>query len=291
MKNSPTTQKGLELRVGCDVARQIRQHARAFTKTEVCGVLVGDENDGIISVEACIQGAKSLQAGTHVTFTQDTWEHIYKIKDRDYPEMRIVGWYHSHPGFGVFLSDHDTFIHTNFFSAPQQVAWVYDPHSDEEGCFGWSDEKLERLSRIVLVDAKGGEMAGETGKPEPLFAGSDEEEEEVSIPQNRPRPPETEAQAFLRIGLNLLTYLSLLAIGFLTSWVLFPHYVGIPVDPVTLQPILNAPGSPTGIAPAPAGIAPVPTGAQPNQPAGNSTPQPPPSPKSTLPQQSTKGKP
>ena len=62
-------------------------------------------------------GAKAVQGGTHVTFTQDTWEHIYQIKDRDYPDARIVGWYHSHPGFGVFLSDHDTFIHKNFFSA------------------------------------------------------------------------------------------------------------------------------------------------------------------------------
>src|SRR5215471_21566956 len=110
-----------------DVLRRIRQHARSENKTEVCGVLIGrEEKDGKIAIEACIAGVNATQAGTHVTFTQDTWEHIYKIKDKEYPEERIVGWYHSHPGFGVFLSDHDTFIHKNFFSAPLQVAWVYD---------------------------------------------------------------------------------------------------------------------------------------------------------------------
>jgi proteasome lid subunit RPN8/RPN11 len=137
MKRNTEQAKGSELRMSCEAARQIRQHARASSKAEVCGVLIGAEDHGVTTVEASIPGAKAVQGGSHVTFTQDTWEHIYHIKDRDYPEARIVGWYHSHPGFGVFLSDHDSFIHKNFFSAPRQVAWVYDPHSDEEGC--WND--------------------------------------------------------------------------------------------------------------------------------------------------------
>jgi hypothetical protein len=28
------------------------------------------------------------------------------------------------------------------------VAWVYDPHTDEEGCFGWVGDKIEKLSGI-----------------------------------------------------------------------------------------------------------------------------------------------
>jgi proteasome lid subunit RPN8/RPN11 len=116
--------QALPVVISSDVLRRIRQHARSQSKTEVCGVLIGQEHDGRLEIDACIPGVNAAQAGTHVTFTQDTWEHIYKIKDKDYPDERIIGWYHSHPGFGVFLSDHDTFIHKNFFSSPQQVAWV-----------------------------------------------------------------------------------------------------------------------------------------------------------------------
>ena len=174
MKRRTVDAPGTDLRMSCEAVRQIRQHARASSKAEVCGVLIGAEEARATVVQASIPGANAVQGGSHVTFTQDTWEHIYRIKDRDFPEARIVGWYHSHPGFGVFLSDHDTFIHKNFFSAPQQVAWVYDPHSDEEGCFGWIGSKLERLSRIILVDEKGGEGAGETGKPEPTLADCDD---------------------------------------------------------------------------------------------------------------------
>lgn len=131
-----------------EVARQIRQHARTSMKAEVCGVLIGSTDHERMTVEACIQGINAAQGGAHVTFTQDTWEHIYKIKDKEYPDQKIVGWYHSHPGFGVFLSEHDLFIQQNFFSNPQQVAWVYDPHTDEEGCFGWVGEKIEKLTAI-----------------------------------------------------------------------------------------------------------------------------------------------
>lgn len=131
-----------------EVARKIRQHSRTSMKAEVCGVLIGSTGDERTLIEACIPGINAAQGGAHVTFTQDAWEHIYKIKDEQFPDEKIVGWYHSHPGFGVFLSEHDLFIQENFFSSPQQVAWVYDPHTDEEGCFGWVSGKIEKLNGL-----------------------------------------------------------------------------------------------------------------------------------------------
>jgi proteasome lid subunit RPN8/RPN11 len=238
MKANSERVKGFDLRISCDAARQIRQHARASSKAEVCGVLIGSEEGSVTSVQASIPGANAVQGGSHVTFTQDTWEHIYRIKDSDYPEARIVGWYHSHPGFGVFLSDHDAFIHKNFFSAPRQVAWVYDPHSDEEGCFGWMGTKLERLPRIVLVDAKGGEGAGETGKPEPLLLGSDDSDADAKIELGS---SPSEARAMLSAGITVLSYLCIMVLGFFLCWYFYPRYVLVPVDPRTGQILLNAP--------------------------------------------------
>jgi proteasome lid subunit RPN8/RPN11 len=143
-----------------EVARKIRQHARTSMKAEVCGVLIGNTDHERMTVEACIAGINAAQGGAHVTFTQDTWEHIYKIKDKEYPDHKIVGWYHSHPGFGVFLSEHDLFIQQNFFSNPQQVAWVYDPHTDEEGCFGWIGGNIEKLSAIRVGYSQDVELTG-----------------------------------------------------------------------------------------------------------------------------------
>jgi proteasome lid subunit RPN8/RPN11 len=221
-----------------EVLRQIRQHARSCSKTEVCGVLIGSEDKNSLAIEACIAGANAAQAGTHVTFTQDTWAHIYQTKDAKYPDHRIVGWYHSHPGFGVFLSDHDTFIHKNFFSSPLQVAWVYDPHSDEEGCFGWVGQRLERLSEIDVVDHKGGEGAGETGKPEPMGSFEENEEEDLAAEKQE---QDQEAPRWLRITFSVLSYTTVLMIGFLIAFYLFPRILIWPVDGQTGRPLTDRP--------------------------------------------------
>jgi len=225
--------EGPALVINSEVLRRIRQHARSQSKSEVCGVLIGREHEGKLKVEASIPGVNAAQGGTHVTFTQDTWEHIYNVKDKEYPDERILGWYHSHPGFGVFLSDHDTFIHKNFFSSPQQVAWVYDPQSDEEGCFGWVSGSLERLSQLAVADSKGGECAGETGKPEPM--GFDLGDDHVVGRDDSPRPESNPEPAWLRWITAILWYLVIFACGLVVAWVVFPRVVvmPVPVDPQT----------------------------------------------------------
>jgi proteasome lid subunit RPN8/RPN11 len=234
------------LLVDSEVVRQIRQHARSSTTAEICGVLIGQDYDRKIEVTASIVGQNAEEAGAHVTFTQDTWEHIYAVKDKKFPNERIVGWYHSHPGFGVFLSDHDTFIHKNFFSSPGQVAWVFDPQSDEEGCFGWVDGRIERLERIGVVDRRGGERAEESSSTEPPPNAS-----AAFIPAEREPAPvrvrhlEVDERSD-RNGLSLedlvtrvFMLLSVLAVGFALSWYLFPRVmvVPVPVDPRTGLPI------------------------------------------------------
>ena len=227
-----------------EVVRQIRQHARSSSKTEVCGVLIGQDRDHRIDVAACIEGQNAEEAGAHVTFTQDTWEHIYAVKDQKYPEERIVGWYHSHPGFGVFLSDHDTFIHRNFFSSPGQVAWVFDPHSDEEGCFGWVDGRIERLKQFGVVDRRGGEEAQEGERPETAATNGTHDAaipaqlEKRIGPIKIPRRDggetgESSDSSLERLVANVFFYLAASALGFALAWYVFPR---VEVMPVLLDP-------------------------------------------------------
>ena len=149
-----------------------------------------------------------------------------------------MGWYHSHPGFGVFLSDHDTFIHKNFFSSALQVAWVYDPHSDEEGCFGWAGERLERVSELRVKDDKGGEEAGETGKPEPV--GGIDEEEEASEENDS---SETGPPTWLKWVLGVTSHVLLLALGFFAAWIFFPRQQIFFVDPFNHTAVEAPPGT------------------------------------------------
>jgi len=60
-------------------------------------------------------------------FTHDSWSYIHNELDENFPESRIVGWHHTHPNFGIFLSSMDIFIQENFFNLHWQVALVVDP--------------------------------------------------------------------------------------------------------------------------------------------------------------------
>jgi proteasome lid subunit RPN8/RPN11 len=205
-----------------EVARKIRQHARSSMKAEVCGVLIGSIDEERMVVEACIAGINAAQGGAHVTFTQDTWEHIYKIKDKEYPDARIVGWYHSHPGFGVFLSEHDLFIQQNFFSDPQQVAWVYDPHTDEEGCFGWIGGKIEKLPGIRMGYSQSVEATS-------TDTGEYDEDDETGLESQVKvrRSGESQEPAWVRWTSRIVGYVAIFVLGFVFAY----WYIGRQLGP------------------------------------------------------------
>jgi len=175
----------LLVEVRAEVLQAVRQHARSNMNAEVCGVWLGTLKDGVTQVEARIPGEGAAQGGAHVTFTHETWEHIYRVKDQKFPGLAIVGWYHSHPGFGVFLSEYDLFIHKNFFSNPGQVAWVFDPHSDEEGCFVWAGGEIVRVSSISIKDERAGGGKAEGPKSEGTPPGASASGGVVTAPAKR----------------------------------------------------------------------------------------------------------
>jgi proteasome lid subunit RPN8/RPN11 len=138
------------------ILNHIHLHGQQTTDVEICGVLVGrgyrDERGPFVLIEGAIRGDHAESQTAQVTFTSETWNHIYAILDSAFPEQRILGWYHTHPGFGIFLSGMDLFIHENFFSSPEQFAIVYDPLSGDEGIFLWTAGKAERAAYLIEPD-------------------------------------------------------------------------------------------------------------------------------------------
>jgi proteasome lid subunit RPN8/RPN11 len=175
------------------VLNDIREHGRGAPDIEVCGVLVGnvyqDAMGPFVFIEANIRGNFSAGRNAQVTFTADTWTHIQDVMDRQYPDLRILGWYHTHPGHGIFLSDMDLFIHKNFFSLPWHLAFVFDPQHLEEGLFAWRAGNMVVESFVVQKD-----VAPDTNKvarrvpempPAPIVA--------PGVPPELIPPPETPA--------------------------------------------------------------------------------------------------
>jgi proteasome lid subunit RPN8/RPN11 len=126
----------------------IYEHVFTCADREVGGVLVGRlaADGGPPLVTGAIPAISADEQRATLTFTQEAWAHVHRELETAFPpDEQIVGWYHSHPGFGIFLSGHDQFIHQHFFSSPSQIAVVVDPLARREGVFVWREAKLVAL--------------------------------------------------------------------------------------------------------------------------------------------------
>jgi proteasome lid subunit RPN8/RPN11 len=150
--------------------QKMKQHAGTTSEVELCGVLVGqvgrDSAGYFLAIRGAIEAEGARNHGAQVTFTHEAWTHIHAVKDRDFPDQRIVGWYHTHPGFGVCLSSMDMLIQENFFSEPYQVAVVLETVHRAEGCFAWVDGRCAPLRRYWVGDDEVSLTAGQVEPPE-----------------------------------------------------------------------------------------------------------------------------
>ncbi len=115
-------------------------HSASDMKNEVGGILVGqwcldESGQQFVVVEHALPARHTRQGSVYLTFTQDTLVDIHDQIDENYKGQKIVGWYHTHPSMGVFLSHYDTWLHSNFFPEPWQVALVVEPVSAAGGFF------------------------------------------------------------------------------------------------------------------------------------------------------------
>jgi proteasome lid subunit RPN8/RPN11 len=132
----------------------ITQHARQNREREVGGVLLGDvrvdeHGQMYVVVTHTLKAEFAYESRGNLTFTHETWLQIHAAHDALYPDKTIVGWYHTHPGWTIFLSPWDLFIHQNFFKQPWQIALVIDPSLDRAGFFVWKDNQINSPQKPI----------------------------------------------------------------------------------------------------------------------------------------------
>lgn len=126
--------------IHADALERIVTHVREHPRSEVGGVLVGSfytaGKGRVTEVRAALDAPDARGGAAHVTFTPESWAAIHQRVDAEMAGA-VVGWYHSHPGFGVFMSAQDVFIQENFFDGDGHVALVIDPRKRDVGVFTW----------------------------------------------------------------------------------------------------------------------------------------------------------
>lgn len=129
---------------------EIRAHSHSQMVSELGGVLLGQayEHGGqrYVEITATLPAPSEDRGPYHFTFNADVWAHVNRERDTQHPTLQIVGWFHTHPGLGVFFSADDVVVHSAAFVMPWHVALVIDPIRDEAAFFGWNGHEVVPLS-------------------------------------------------------------------------------------------------------------------------------------------------
>lgn len=132
------------------------EHARSSPHAEVGGFLIGradaDADGAFTIIEQALPASRAAGTRTELEFPPEAWVELHEFLDGEAAGTCCVGWYHTHPSLGIFLSGHDQFLHRNWFPHDEHVAIVADPRLEQAG---------------VFVGTRGN--IGSPGKPETLF--------------------------------------------------------------------------------------------------------------------------
>lgn len=134
------------------------QFASSDLHFELGGVLVGRvgraTRRSFVEIKSFVPATKGISRRASFEFTNEAQQEIHQVVQERFQDLRIVGWFHTHPGYGVFLSSADQFIDQNYFNDAFHIAMVIDPtkQNADLGVFVW-DADHARV-RVPLFDSK-----------------------------------------------------------------------------------------------------------------------------------------
>jgi proteasome lid subunit RPN8/RPN11 len=143
----PYPAKLLAAFIRSDVLHALKYFATSEQDHELGGVLVGKigraSRRPFVEILDFIPASKGVSRRASFEFTNEAQKEIHDIMADRFRGLRIVGWFHTHPGYGIFLSSADQFIDENYFNEKYHVAVVIDPGTPEVdvGAFVWNQDQ------------------------------------------------------------------------------------------------------------------------------------------------------
>jgi len=141
---------GLVILIKRFVKRKIQNHL-VQKKIEMGGLLVGqvflldgkNSNSYVSVITNSVESKSSVGTSVSLKFDPEVWS---SAKNSLSTGLNVIGWYHSHPGFGPFFSSTDKKTQKGFFRQPFQIGLVVDPFNKEEKWFcGHNSDPVNRV--------------------------------------------------------------------------------------------------------------------------------------------------
>ncbi|XP_077301494.1 uncharacterized protein LOC143922117 [Arctopsyche grandis] len=135
MDTGPSPDTSETIQISSLALLKMMKHGRAGIPLEVMGLMIGefvdDYNIRVVDVFAMPQSATGVNVEAVDAVFQAKMMDILKVTGR---HEIVVGWYHSHPGFGCWLSSTDVSTQGEFEKlCKRAVAVVIDPVQSVKG--------------------------------------------------------------------------------------------------------------------------------------------------------------
>lgn len=141
LPDNPMQNENFRVYMLADAHQKMLEHLRKRVDVESGGILVGhpfstkDDSIKFVVIVGVVPNKSNNRSGVHFTVSPEDAREAREYVEDNYPGMIPVGWYHSHPGLGVFLSGQDMTIVRSIYNAEWNIAWVVDPIRGTEGIF------------------------------------------------------------------------------------------------------------------------------------------------------------
>ncbi|MFX1340646.1 MAG: Mov34/MPN/PAD-1 family protein [Promethearchaeota archaeon] len=144
--------------------RYANDHLESKEWKEVYGVLIGEirENSFVIvkdAIPVCVGGRSGVELEPiHYVDLSEIDASIYERSIQDGKTDFIIGWWHTHPGFGFFFSDTDRITQLGYQNSnPFAVGLIFDHCQKQSGSLGVAALRLKNpkrgtLSKHIIVD-------------------------------------------------------------------------------------------------------------------------------------------
>lgn len=134
------------------VLDDIIKHAQS-ARNEIAGLLLGNMRGNTLVVSDSVTGQQSGSA-THVVLDDEFLVKVASQYGQRGKKKSIVGWYHSHPEMGCFVSGTDFDTQKRFQALfPDAVGLVIDPSPPERLAIFRVEEEKPKTSKDKPVPA------------------------------------------------------------------------------------------------------------------------------------------
>ena len=142
--------------------KTIWKHAKEGMPQGVGGILLGglyrdpDKNENYVEIHNAFPSASSFNEEMSLRVVNRVIADMEQVSIKTYPNQIVIGWYHTHPGNGIFFSENDELIHETFYRETANVALILDPVME-------IDPLRETYKNIAFFYWKGKSVAKSSG--------------------------------------------------------------------------------------------------------------------------------